>query len=68
MSRAAALLAVSLLIPACNFTFSTDDSFGNRRYLGRSFAYAKDHFGESLADGTVSIDPGEAEILERKMA
>jgi hypothetical protein len=29
MSRAAALLAVSLLIPACNFTFSTDDQFSN---------------------------------------
>jgi len=29
MSRAAALLAVCLLIPACNFTFSTDDSLGN---------------------------------------
>ena len=29
MTRAAALLAVSLLIPACNFTFSSDDSFGN---------------------------------------
>jgi hypothetical protein len=28
MSRGAALLAVSLLIPACNFTFSSDDPFG----------------------------------------
>jgi len=29
MGRAAALLAVSLLIPACNFTFSSDDPFAN---------------------------------------
>ena len=29
MGRAAALLAVSLLIPACNYTFSSGDPFGN---------------------------------------
>ena len=29
MTRAAALLAVALLIPACNFTFSGDDPFDN---------------------------------------
>ncbi|MNC86201.1 hypothetical protein D3C83_18400 [compost metagenome] len=43
-----------------------DDPFGDRRDLGRSFAYAKDNLGEPLADRAVGIDAREAEILERR--
>ena len=43
-----------------------DDPLGNRGDLGRRFAYAKDDFRESLSNGTVMIDPCEAEVLERQ--
>ncbi len=37
-------------------------------YLGGSFAFAEDHFGHALAEGTVVVELGEAEVFEREVA
>jgi hypothetical protein len=42
-----------------------DNPAGNRRDLGRSFAYAEDDLRETLADMSMRIDAGVAEIVQR---
>lgn len=38
---------------------------GNGSDLGWSFAGAEDHFGESLTEGAMGINDGEAQFLQR---
>jgi hypothetical protein len=38
------------------------------RYLARRFSLGKNHFGHSLAQGTMVVNLGEAEILEGQVA
>ena len=45
-----------------------DDSFSNRRDLGRRLPQAEDYLGKALADAAVMIDPRVAEVFKRRLA
>jgi hypothetical protein len=44
------------------------DRSRDRRDLGGGLAFAEDHLGKSLAQRTVMIDFGKAQVFERKVA
>jgi hypothetical protein len=45
-----------------------DDALGDGGYLFRRFSGAENDFGKALPDAAVMVDPGEAEVLERRLA
>ena len=45
-----------------------DDAFGDRGDLIRRLSLPENDFREALPNGAVVVDPGEAEVLERRLA
>ena len=45
-----------------------DDALGNGGNLVGSLAWAEDDLGKTLPEAAVMVDPGEAQVLERRLA